>query len=142
TGKQARRAPSRRHWAWAALLPVLLVAGLFAWQGWRTRQNAEPLRAVALTTFPGIENAPSFSPDGNHVVFTWTGPKQDNQDIYVQQIGSGRPLALTTDPGDDYNPVWSPDGKQIAFFRGPKSAPTGLRNRELRLIPPLGGPDH
>ena len=47
----------------------------------------------------------------------WTGPKQDNQDIYVQMIGSGSPLRLTTDPRSDYNPVWSPDGRWIAFLR-------------------------
>ena len=84
------RAPSRWRGAWAALLAVLLVAGFFAWRVWRARPNAEPLRAAALTTFPGMELYPSFSPDGNHVVFTWTGPKQDNQDLYVQMIGSVR----------------------------------------------------
>ncbi len=136
---QRARAPLRRRWAWGALLPVLLVTGYFAWREWRAPVSMEPLRATALTTFPGIEHSPSLSPDGNHVVFTWTGPKRDNQDIYVQQIGSGRPLQLTNDAGDDYNPVWSPDGKQIAFFRGPPTAPTGFRSRELRLIPPLGG---
>jgi len=138
--KQVQALP-RRRWAWAALLPVLLVAGFFAWRAWLARQSAEPLRAVALTTFSGIENSPSFSPDGNHVVFTWTGPKQDNQDLYVQMIGTGSPLRLTTDPSNDYNPVWSPDGRWIAFFRGQEPAPTGLRSRELRLIPPLGGPE-
>src|SRR5207302_3425952 len=61
SGRQVRWAPSRGRWAWAGLLAVLLGAGFFAWQGWRTRQNAEPLRAVAPTKFPGIENAPSFS---------------------------------------------------------------------------------
>ena len=76
---------------------------------------------------------------GNHVVFTWTGPNRDNQDIYVQQIGSRSPLQLTTDRHEDYNPIWSPDGKQIAFFQGPPTAPTGVRSRELRLIPPLDG---
>ncbi len=135
------RAPARVRWAWAALLPVLVVAAFFAWRAWRAPETTEPLRATALTTFPGIEHSPSLSPDGNHVVFAWDGPKRDNQDLYVQQIGAGRPLQLTTDPGDDYNPVWSPDGKQIAFFRGPPPAPTGPRSRELRLIPPLGGAD-
>ncbi len=136
------RAPSRWRWAWAASVPVLLVAGYFAWQALLEPQPTEPLRAVALTTFPGAELYPSFSPDGNHVAFTWTGPKQDNPDIYVQQIGAGSPLRLTTDPRSDYNPVWSPDGRWIAFLRGESSSLQPQRGKsELRLIPPLGGPE-
>jgi Tol biopolymer transport system component len=67
--------------------------------------------------------------------------RQDNPDIYVQQVGSGSPFRLTTDPSNDYNPVWSPDGRWIAFLRTESpslSMPVG--KSELRLIPPLGGP--
>jgi eukaryotic-like serine/threonine-protein kinase len=116
TGRQVRTLSFRR-WAWSALLPVLLLAGFFTWRMWRAPENTEPLQAVPLTTQPGVHRYPSFSPDGNHVAFTWTGSKQDNQDIYVQQIGAGSPLRLTTDAHNDYNPVWSPDGRWIAFLR-------------------------
>jgi Tol biopolymer transport system component len=37
----------------------------------------------------------SFSPDGERVAFMWNGPRRDNRDIYVQQIGSGEPLRWT-----------------------------------------------
>jgi Tol biopolymer transport system component len=133
-----------RHWTWAALpalLALLLLAVFFAWQRWRVPQDAEPLRAAPFTTLPGVERSPSLSPDGNYVASAWTGPKQGNPDIYVQQIGSGDPVQRTTDTRSDYNPVWSPDGKWIAFFRSEPPAPTGVRNRELLLIPPLGGPE-
>ena len=114
----------------------LLAAG-FLRGGHGARGTAsEPLKAVPLTTLPGVERYPSFSPDGNHVAFTWNGPKQDNPDIYVQQIGAGAPLRLTTDPRNDYNPVWSPDGRWIAFLRESSAGKS-----ELRLIPPLGGPE-
>jgi Tol biopolymer transport system component len=46
-------------------------------------------------------------------------------------------LRLTTDPGNDYNPVWSPDGRSIAFLRSQSEA----GKSDLRLIPPLGGPE-
>jgi eukaryotic-like serine/threonine-protein kinase len=130
-------APSWRRWLWAALLPVLLVAGYFAWRRWPAPERVEPMQAVPLTTQPGVHRYPSFSPDGNHIVFTWNGPKQDNQDIYVQQIGAGRPLRRTTDPRNDYNPVWSPDGRYIAFLRSLPETGTS----ELRLIAPLDGPE-
>ena len=115
----------------------MALLGSFAWRMWRAPENPEPFRAIPLNSLPGVQRYPSFSPDGNHVAFTWTGPQQDNQDVYVQQIGSGSPLRLTTDPRIDYNPVWSPDGRWIAFLRRQWEAGTS----ELRLIPPLGGPE-
>jgi Tol biopolymer transport system component len=132
---------SHRRGVWAAVLAVLLVAGFLAWRAWRGPEGApstEPLRALPLTTLPGVHRYPSFSPDGNHVAFTWAGPKQNTAHIYVQQIGAGSPLRLTTGPNDDYSPVWSPDGRWIAFLR---RQPEGGKS-ELRLIPPLGGPEH
>ena len=140
TAAKLAQTPSARghrpwRWAWTALLPFALVA-YFGLQSLRPADPAgAPLRAVPLTALPGVVRYPSFSPDGNHVAFTWTGPKQDNPDIYVQQIGAGSPLRLTTDAANDYSPVWSPDGRSIAFLR---QRPEPGRH-ELRLIPPLGG---
>jgi eukaryotic-like serine/threonine-protein kinase len=61
----------------------------------------------------------------------------------VQQIGSGEPLRLTKDERRDFSPVWSPDGRWIAFLRNANGlglfAETGTN--ELRLVPPLGGPE-
>ena len=134
---------TQRRWVWLATLLALLAIGLlavFVLKESRTG-SAEPLRAVALTTLSGVERSPSLSPDGNYVVFSWTGPGPDNQDIYVQQIGSGSPVQRTTDTSDDYNPVWSPNGKWVAFLRSQPTAPTGLRTRELRIMPPLSGPE-
>ena len=135
----ARPVRSRR-WALAAISTVAaagLVGGAYLLQTRRARQDGEPLRAVPLTSLSGVVRSPSLAPLGNTVVFTWTGPGQDNPDVYVQQIGAGSPLRLTNDPGNDYSPTWSPDGRTIAFLRR-GSDPT---RSELRLIPPLGGPE-
>jgi serine/threonine protein kinase len=128
---------SRRRWIGPAALLVLLAAGLFALREWRLPSASEPLKAVALTTFPGSEVSPSFSPDGNYVAFVWYGPKQENDGLYVQMIGSGPPMRLATEPGEPYSPAWSPDGRWIAFLRYDSQSV----KRELRLIPPLGGPE-
>src|SRR5436190_8415055 len=114
---------------------VLLSVGAVTWQAWRMRDNAAPPRAVPLTSLPGVERYPSLSPDGNLVAFTWNGPKGDNGDIYVQQIGAGPPLRLTMDPAADYSPAWSPDGRWIAFLRDQP----GSGGNEVPLSGPLGG---
>ena len=124
----------------SSLAPVVIAACFFAWRELRRTPPPEPLRAAALTTFPGEERYPSFSPDGNRVAFTWTGTKQDNTDVYAQQIGAGSPLRLTTHPFVDYNPVWSPNGRWIAFLRS-ESSSSVVGKSELRLVPPLGGPE-
>jgi eukaryotic-like serine/threonine-protein kinase len=124
------------RWAWMAVMPLVGAAALVGWQWIGTsRRPAPPLRAQPLISLPGGVRHPSFSPDGNHVAFAWTGPKRDNPDIYVQQIGAGSPLQLTTDPASDYSPSWSPDGRAIAFLRQTADP----RRHELRLVPPLGG---
>jgi serine/threonine protein kinase/sugar lactone lactonase YvrE len=139
--RQSLAASRLRRWTTmvAAATAGVVVIAVVAWQARRAPPDPTLLQAVALTTLPGVEQSPSLSPDGNYVVFAWTDPRQGNQDLYVQMIGSGSPLSLTTDPLDDYNPVWSPDGKWIAFLRSEPPAPTGVRARELRLKPPLGG---
>ncbi len=120
------------------VVAVLLAASSFAGaQWWRARRITEPAAAVPLTSLPGAVRAPSLSPDGNYVVFAWNGPKQDNFDLYVQQVGAGPPLRLTTDSANDGSPSWSPDGKTIAFLRRTPEGP----GSEVRLIAPLGGPE-
>jgi Tol biopolymer transport system component/DNA-binding winged helix-turn-helix (wHTH) protein len=87
-----------------------------------------------LTTYPGNQLQPSFSPDGTHVAFSWDGPDGRNADIYVKRIGPGDPVRLTTDSARDFNPGWSPDGSRIAALRD-----VG-RELAVLLIPAAGGP--
>jgi Tol biopolymer transport system component len=103
--------------------------------GARPPQSAA-LKVMPLTTYPGVERDPSFSPDGSRVAFSWNGPAQQNFDIYTKAIGSERSVRLTTDPAEDAAPAWSPDGRWIAFQR---SASAG--SFSVLLIPALGGPE-
>ena len=121
-------------------LALLIVIGGLGWFWWAHREQTQPAEAIKLiplTTYPGIEQQPSLSPDGSQVAFSWNGPDQKNFDIYVKTTGAGPPLRLTKDPADDINPVWSPDGSSIAFLRKMAAA-----NRfEVLLMPALGGPE-
>ena len=131
----------RRYTVLIALAVVLIGAVSLASIAkglWKAPQTNAPLQAVPFITLPGVSRYPSFSPDGERIAFTWTGPNQDNPDVYVQQIGVGTPLRLTTDPANDYNPVWSPDGRWIAFLR---RIPGDPATSEVRLVPPASGPE-
>jgi Tol biopolymer transport system component/predicted Ser/Thr protein kinase len=134
----AARRGHRRSLIWAAALLVALAGGGIAL--WLTRSSGEApeahLNAVPLTSYPGFETDPSFSPDGNQVAFSWNGEGQDNFDIYVKLIGSGPPLRLTDHQSREFSPVWSPDGRSIAFLRE-----LSRQKLEVLLIPALGGPE-
>ena len=93
---------------------------------------------VPLTSYPGAEQGPSFSPDGSQVAFSWTGEDADNQDIYVTLADGGPRSRLTDDPAPDFSPAWSRDGSQIAFVRLRAGR---AEVAEVRLVSPLGGPE-
>jgi Tol biopolymer transport system component len=130
----------RQRWLAVAGLVALaaLVAGVLYRQSSRpeAQEPSTPLVSVPLTSYPGREAEPTFSPDGSQVAFSWDGERQDNQDIYVKVIGSEQPLRLTTHPAQDGSPSWSPDGRRIAFLR---DQPEG--GSEVLLVPPTGGPE-
>jgi Tol biopolymer transport system component/predicted Ser/Thr protein kinase len=133
----ARSRSLRRPAVFAAIGFVVISGGYAAWRALHV-PSAPPVnaRAVPVTALPGMVRWPSFSPDGNQIAFQWNGDKQDNADVYVQQIGGTTTLRLTSDAAVDYSPVWSPDGRWIAFLREGTD-----RYHELRLVAPLGGPE-
>jgi DNA-binding winged helix-turn-helix (wHTH) protein len=127
---------SRTPLAWVVVAVLMVLVATSAAWSLRTKADEPPRSApTPLTTYPGSETQPTFSPDGNQVAFAWTGEKQDNLDIYVKAVGSEASLRLTTNPAADFMPAWSPDGKMIAFLRGRAS---GI---DVMLIPALGGPE-
>jgi serine/threonine protein kinase len=127
----ADRAKSRRGLLLASAAGLLVAVAGAGW--FLLRPTSKPLpamRSVPLTTYPGSELHPTFSPDGSQVAFAWNGEKQDNWDIYVKLVDGGAPSRLTTNPERDTSPSWSPDGRQIAFIR---------EGSGIYSISPLGG---
>jgi Tol biopolymer transport system component/serine/threonine protein kinase len=111
-----------KRWWMAAIAGVATIATIIAWE-LRPSDGRSPalpevgMKVVQLTALNGLEIAPTFSPDGTQVAFSWNGEREDNYDIYVQTIGSSDVRRLTTDPATDSLPTWSPDGQEIAFLR-------------------------
>ncbi|WP_456428920.1 winged helix-turn-helix domain-containing protein [Rhodocaloribacter sp.] len=122
--------------ALGAFMLAALVVAAFGWMALRDRPAAPaaPRTVVPFTSFPGIERRPAFSPDGRRIVFSWSGPKGDNVDLYVQLLSDGTPLRLTDHPAAERAAAWSPDGARLAFVR---------RTREgcaVYTVAALGGP--
>ncbi len=129
-----RREPAKkslaRVWGLAAGLILLLLAGV-GWYLFRPQPPSipPPSAPIPLTSYPGAELSPTFSPDGSQVAFSWNGEHQDNFDIYAKVIDRDDLVRLTRDPAHDGSPAWSPDGRRIAF----------VRDGTVFVISPLGG---
>ena len=121
--------PSRRLQATAAVAVLIGVPALlyFAQDSARVAGSVTP-----LTTLPGAETRPAFSPDGATIAYSWSGPQEDNIDIYLQPANAGitEPVRLTRDAAADTHPQFSPDGKFVAFARG---------GNRLMIVPRDGG---
>ena len=133
--------PSRHRWR---LFTVLALSGLLAATltiyFLRKHIWAPPpptLTIIPFTTFPGFEIGPSFSPDGNQIVFAWFGYEKEYQfDLYIKQVGQERVVQLTHHPATFISSAWSPDGRFIAFMRHVDGDPGASG---IYLISALGG---
>lgn len=62
----------------------------------------------------GVNGAPAFSPDGQHLALTLSG-SNGNLDIWLLDLSTQALTRLTDDPAVDTEPAWSVDGKSIYF---------------------------
>lgn len=77
----------------------------------------------------GFQNStPSFSPDGEYVLFT--AIRNFEQDIFVHHLKDKKTLNLTNTGVTEAGPVWSADGRYIYFAsnRTTPSYPFGMQN--------------
>jgi eukaryotic-like serine/threonine-protein kinase len=99
-----------------------------------------------LTTDPGYEGEPTFSPDGQTIAYV--ADRDGNFEIYLQQISGGPAINLTKNPATDIQPAFSPDGREIAFVSDREggseiyhSAPNLPQvGGDIWVMPTLGGP--
>lgn len=84
--------------------------------------NTDGSQQHSLTNLPDGACKPSWSPDGNKLVFV--SPCKERKDrydgskIFVLDVANETapyPLPVPPSPAEDYDPTWSPDGLKIAF---------------------------
>lgn len=94
--------------------------------------------ARRLTSHPGLEQFPKFSPDGQWIAFT--GEYDGNDDVYLIPSVGGEPKRLTYHPYNDLVVDWYPDGKAI-LFRSSRNSFSGRFNRYHRISLEGGFPE-
>lgn len=96
--------------------------------------------AKRLTTHPGEESFPVFSPDGSQLAFS----RQigGNWDLYVMPAEGGEARQITFSPRNEYANGWTPDGASILFMSNLTGVPRlytirvgGVLQNELPLLP-------
>lgn len=102
-----------------------LVAFEYAGDLWAVSRSGGQARR--LTSSPGVEIDPFFSPDGSKIAFTAT--VAGNTDVYVMPTAGGDPKRLTYHPGTDRVRGWTPDGRRVLFASLRTSAPLEAYNR-------------
>src|SRR6185436_16373718 len=98
-----------------------LVAFEYAGDLWVVSRSGGQARRLSST--PGAEIDPYFSPDGSQIAFTAT--VAGNTDVYVVPTIGGDPRRLTYHPGLDRARGWTPDGQRVVFGSVRDSAPQG-----------------
>lgn len=112
--------------------------------------DADGGRPRTVTTLPGYNFDPTWSPDGRRIAFSNT---RKTSEIYAVSVDGTRLTRLTRDAAYDTDPSWSPDGRRIAWARAANATtrpsiyvmrPDGAGRRRLTRGPatePAWSPD-
>ncbi len=87
------------------------LAFVYAGDLWVANRDGSGARRV--TSHPGAESRPRFSPDGQWLAFS--GEYDGNVDLFVMPVAGGSPRRITTHPGADLLQGFTADGKELLF---------------------------
>ena len=104
--------------------------------------EADGSNMVQLTSGPHWDNSPSWSPDGNQIVFQRGFYEGDAYIVTIDVDGSNE-TPLTAGSPEEHSPSWSPDGANIGYVteHGQLAlmAPDGSNRREIVANHAVGG---
>jgi TolB protein len=86
---------------------------VYSMQGSLWTQNIGSTDANELTTGPGYDFQPDWSPGGKHIAFVRY--RDDAMELYEVDVASGEVTPLTHNKGVNVEPHWSPDGGRLAW---------------------------
>lgn len=88
-----------------------------------------------VSSRPGINGAPAFSPDGRFLAMTLSS-EAGNPDIWVKELKSGEMQRITTNPAIETEATWTPDSASLYFTSdrggGPQIYRTKIGDRSAR----------
>lgn len=70
-------------------------------------------RATQLTTHPGYDGKPTWSPDSKTIAFT--SDREGGMDVYIMSATGGAPTRLTWNSASESPVCFTPDGKKVLY---------------------------
>ena len=92
--------------------------------------NADGSNQRQVTTLPGANFAPYFTPDSRRIIFASNhqNPRSRNFDLYLVNLDGSGLETVTTSSEFDAFPMFSPDGRQLVWASNRHSAVQGETN--------------
>ena len=99
----------------ATAVVAAFVAGamLSSFSGEPSESMSDALKLTPLTTDPGYEGFPAWSPDGQTIAYV--ADVNDTLQVFTRRLSSSASAQITQAPYDCRYPFWSPDGKRIYY---------------------------
>ena len=104
---------------------------VFAWEGDLYTTGVPGGTAIRLTSHPGNEYAPKFSPDGKWIAYTTAN--NNVLDVWVMPSEGGAPTRLTWPPLGGQVVAWTPDSRHVVF-RSRFGVPPAARDQRLYQV--------
>jgi hypothetical protein len=86
---------------------------IYSMQGSLWRQRLGSPEARQLTSGPGYDFQPDWSPDGQSVIYV--SYHNDAMELRLLSLGTGASRPVVSDGAVNVEPRWAPDGKRIAY---------------------------